>query len=73
MAQDQVLHRERANPGRHRRDRKTGAARALLAKLERGTLTYAGPAFIALQREDRDAFEAMLDELANDPADLHLA
>ena len=48
------------------RDRKTGAARALLAKLERGTLTYAGPAFIALQREDRDAFEAMLDELTDE-------
>ena len=36
------------------RDRKTGAARALLASLERGSLRYAGPAFIALQREERD-------------------
>ena len=48
------------------RDRKTGAARALLASLERGSLRYAGPAFIALQREDREVFEAKLEELAND-------
>jgi ATP-dependent DNA ligase len=48
------------------RDRKTGAPRALLATLERGSLRYAGPAFIALQREEREALEAKLEELAND-------
>ena len=47
------------------RDRKTGAQRALLAKRERGKLVYAGPAFIVLQRGERDAFEARLDDLAN--------
>lgn len=47
------------------RDRKTGAQRAILAKRNRGKLVYAGPAFIVLQRDERDAFEARLDDLAN--------
>ena len=48
------------------RDRKTGTLRALLAKSERGQLVYAGPAFIALRGEQRDALEAKLAELAQD-------
>jgi ATP-dependent DNA ligase len=48
------------------RDRKTGALRALLAKSERGQVVYAGPAFIALRGEQREALEAKLAELAQD-------
>src|SRR6185437_14216905 len=48
------------------RDRKTGALRALLAKSERGQLVYAGPAFIALRGEQREALEVKLAELEHD-------
>ena len=48
------------------RDRKTGAPRALLAKTERGHLVYAGPAFIALDRDARETLEAKLAELVQD-------
>jgi bifunctional non-homologous end joining protein LigD len=46
------------------RDRKTGAARARLAKAEATCLTCAGAAFIALQEDAREAFSAKLNELA---------
>ena len=46
------------------RDRKTRAPRALLARFERGNLVYAGPAFFALQRNDRELFEARLAKLS---------
>jgi DNA ligase D-like protein (predicted ligase) len=48
------------------RDRKTRAPRALLAKLERGNLVYAGPAFFALQSADKEAFESKLEKLVVD-------
>ena len=36
------------------RDRKTGAARALLAKADRSELVYAGAAFLALNENARE-------------------
>jgi DNA ligase D-like protein (predicted ligase) len=48
------------------RDRKTGAPRALLAKMERDKLVYAGPAFIALDGGPRRVLEAKLDALAQE-------
>jgi bifunctional non-homologous end joining protein LigD len=46
------------------RDRKTDAPRALLAKAERGNLTYAGAAFIGLSGEDREELQNKLRPLA---------
>jgi DNA ligase D-like protein (predicted ligase) len=48
------------------RDRKTGAPRALLAKMERDKLVYAGPAFIALDRNSRQELEAKLAAFAQE-------
>jgi DNA ligase D-like protein (predicted ligase) len=48
------------------RDRKTGAPRALLAKLEWDKLVYAGPAFIALDQRSRNELEAKVSTLAQD-------
>ena len=45
------------------RDRKTGALRALLAHPESDGLLYAGAAFIALGRSERDKFLAEVDRL----------
>ena len=46
------------------RDCKTDAPRALLAKAERGNLTYAGAAFIGLSGEDREELQGKLRALA---------
>ena len=48
------------------RDRKTGAARALLAKAERSNLIYAGAAFLALTEDDRKELKAKLAPLAQE-------
>jgi bifunctional non-homologous end joining protein LigD len=45
------------------RDRKTGAERALLAKAERSGLVYAGAAFFALGREERETLAEKLEAL----------
>ena len=42
------------------RDRKTGAARALLAKAERSNLIYSGAAFLALNEDARKELKAKL-------------
>jgi DNA ligase D-like protein (predicted ligase) len=42
------------------RDRKTGALRALLARADEGRLAYAGAAFIALNREEREDLQNRL-------------
>jgi bifunctional non-homologous end joining protein LigD len=46
------------------RDRKTGAARALLAKAEGGGLVYAGAAFISLRSEAREELSVQIEKLA---------
>jgi ATP-dependent DNA ligase len=48
------------------RDRKTGAARALLAKPEQSGLMYAGAAFIALAGDARDQLNSKLEALAQE-------
>jgi bifunctional non-homologous end joining protein LigD len=48
------------------RDRKTGAARALLAKAEEGGLIYAGTAFVALTSEAREELNSKLEVLAQE-------
>jgi ATP-dependent DNA ligase len=48
------------------RDRKTGAARALLAKPEQDTLIYAGLAFFALEGEAREELSSKLERLAQE-------
>jgi ATP-dependent DNA ligase len=46
------------------RDRKTGALRALLARADKDGLAYAGAAFIALNRGDREELQSRLERLA---------
>ena len=48
------------------RDRKTGAARALLAKADRSKLVYAGAAFLALNEDAREDLKAKLAPLAQE-------
>ena len=48
------------------RDRKTGAARALLAKADRSKLVYAGAAFLALNEDARGNLKAKLTPLAQE-------
>ena len=48
------------------RDRKTCAARALLAKAERSKLVYAGAAFLALNSDDRKELQAKLAALVQE-------
>ena len=48
------------------RDRKTGAARALLAKADRSDLIYAGAAFLALNEDARKELKVMLARLAQE-------
>ena len=48
------------------RDRKTGAARALLAKADRANLIYAGAAFLALNDDARKELKAKLAPLAQE-------
>jgi bifunctional non-homologous end joining protein LigD len=46
------------------RDRKTGALRALLAHADKDGLAYAGAAFIALNRSDREELQSRLARIA---------
>lgn len=48
------------------RDRKTRAPRAILAKSDGRSLTYAGAAFLSLPGKARDVLSAKLEELAAD-------
>jgi ATP-dependent DNA ligase len=45
------------------RDRKTGALRALLARADQDGLAYAGAAFIALNRSDREGLQSKLERI----------
>jgi DNA ligase D-like protein (predicted ligase) len=45
------------------RDRKTGATRALLARADEGGLAYAGAAFIALNRDERENLHSRLERI----------
>jgi hypothetical protein len=62
--QDEVLHGGEVTLLGIDRNRKTGAARALLATTEAGDLVYAGAAFIALRPEVREELRAKLEKLA---------
>jgi ATP-dependent DNA ligase len=48
------------------RDRKTGALLALLASADRQGLAYAGTAFIALSRNERDELRLRLENIKTD-------